>query len=282
MRISGHFRLLSAKGLSCCIGLAVHVVGAVHGQNVITLRDGNSTAEIDPYSQRGVFQWNDSQEDLLDQKWCWYRTGGTVPQQSIDRISTPVVSLYGTREASISYTANNFILTVDYLLTGGPVIGPPGQSPNSDLGESIRIQNTSNRALEFHFFQYTHSDFPAMNWVQLGRNLRGFFNDAFQAAGDGGLTETITTPGAVHGEVDFAPATLYRLNNISGYNLNDNAGPLGPEDVAYAFQWDLNIAPGSSVLLSMDTYRSVLIPEPSAAALLSCGLVLWAVRRFSK
>jgi hypothetical protein len=204
-----------------------------------------------------------------------------VPQQSIDRISAPVVTLYGTREATILYTANNFTLSVDELLTGGAVVGP-GQSPNSDLGESVRIVNTSASTLQFHFFKYSHSDlsgYPSNDSAQLGRNLRGFFNDAFQQSLLCGLTETITTPGARHAEVDFAAATLDRLNSVSGYNLNDNAGPVGPGDVAYAFQWDLNIAPGASALISMDAYVTVVIPEPSGAALIICALVSWALWR---
>lgn len=279
MRRSSHFRLSSAKGFACCIGLVAQLAWTALGQNTVTLTDNNSSVRIDPYSQRGIFDWSAAQQNLLEQRWYWYRLGGAVPQQSIDTISAPVVRTYGTREASIQYTANNFILSVDELLTGGSFV-PPGQSPNSDLGESIRIQNTSNQNLEFHFFRYSHSDLNgySMDSVQLGRNLRGQFNDAFQQSPSGGLTDTLTTPGASHGEAGFSQALLQKLSGLSGYNLNDNAGPLGPGDVAYAFQWDFDIAPGASKLISMDSYLSVIIPEPSRAALLICGLVFFAVR----
>jgi len=250
---------------------------------VVTLTDGNSLAQIDPHSQAGMFNWSVQGLNQLYQQWFWYRVGDATGamQHSIDTISAPVVTLYGTREATILYTANTFTFSVDYLLTGGSVILPPGEIGNPDLGESIRIVNTRASTLAFHLFQYAHcalSGYPSSDSVQLGRNLHGFFNDAFQSDPAAGLTQAITSLGANHGEVDFAPATLGRLNSVNGYNLNDNAGPVGPGDVAYAFQWDLNIAPGASAVISMDTYLMVS-PEPSAPALMVCSLVAWAMRR---
>ena len=262
------------------MGLVVQLASPAQGQ-LVSLSDYASNVQIDPYSQRGVFHWSNSGQNVLDQRWFWYRTAESALQQSIDTISAPVVTLYGTREATILYTANTFTFSVDYLLTGGSVILPPGEIGNPDLGESIRIVNTRASTLAFHLFQYAHcalSGYPSSDSVQLGRNLHGFFNDAFQSDPAAGLTQAITSLGANHGEVDFAPATLGRLNSVNGYNLNDNAGPVGPGDVAYAFQWDLNIAPGASAVISMDTYLMVS-PEPSAPALMVCSLVAWAMRR---
>jgi hypothetical protein len=249
---------------------------------VVTLTDGNSVAQINPSTSDGMFNWSVQGFNQLYQQWFWYRVGDAAGsmQHSIDTISTPVVSLFGTREMSSTYTAQNFTLSIDYLLTGGSFVGP-GQMANSDIAESIRIINTSATTLTFHFFQYSDFDLggPSNDTVQLGRNLRGQFNDAYQQDPSAGLTETVTTPGANHGEVDHWHNTLDRLNGTANYTLNDSAGPVGPGDVTWALEWDLSIAPGASALISKDKYLSVIVPEPSTIAIGGLGLLLFALRR---
>ncbi len=275
--------LRSTKGwIYSAVALAAGALLLVQANaQIITLADNNSTAQIDPTSQNGMFDWSVQGRNQLFQQWFWYRIGSTL-QHSIDTISAPVITTYGTREVTISYTANNFTLSIDYLLSGGSVVGP-GQFANSDIGETIRIVNTSAGALDFHFFQYSDFDLggPGNDTVQLGRNGRGLFNDAYQQDPQAGLTETVTTPGANHGEVDYFANTRNRLNTIAGYNLNDVAGPVGPGDVTWALQWDLNIAAGGSAIISKDKYLSVLVPEPSTFALAGLGIAMWALRRRS-
>src|SRR5215467_13837287 len=189
----------------CAVAVALACFQLTSQAQIVTLTDNNSVAQIDPHSQAGMFNWSVQGFNELYQQWFWYRVGdaaGTM-QHSIDTISAPVVTLYGTREMTSTYTAPNFTLSIDYLLTGGSLVGV-GQTANSDIGESIRIVNTSATTLNFHFFQYSDFDLggPGNDTVQLGRNLRGQFNDAFQSDPLAGLTETVTTPGANHGEVD--------------------------------------------------------------------------------
>lgn len=273
-----NFRSVGRALIAIVAGLAPFVCQA----QIVTLTDGNSMAKIDPYSSAGMFNWSVQGQNQLFQQWFWYRVGdaaGTM-QHSIDTISTPTVTLYGTREMSTTYFAPNFSLSIDYLLTGGAVVGS-GQTANSDIGESIRINNTSATTLVFHFFQYSDFDLggPGNDTVQLGRNLRGQFNDALQTDPTAGLTETVTTPGANHGEVDYFANTRNRLETVANYTLNDNAGPVGPGDVTWALEWDLSIAPGGSALISKDKYLSVIVPEPSVMALGGLGMVLFALQR---
>jgi hypothetical protein len=266
----------------CAVATALACFQLSSQAQIVTLTDGNSLAQIDPHSQAGMFNWSVQGFNQLYQQWFWFRVGdapGSM-QHSIDTIGTPVVSLYGTREMTSTYTAANFTLSIDYLLTGGSFVGP-GQVANSDIGESIRIINTSATTLVFHFFQYSDFDLggPGNDSVQLGRNLRGQFNDAFQQDAIAGLTETVTTPGASHGEVDYFANTRTRLNTIANYTLNDSAGPVGTGDVTWALEWDLTIAPGASALISKDKYLSVVVPEPSALAISGLGLVFLALHR---
>ena len=52
---------------------------------------------------------------------------------------------------------------------------------------------------------------------------------------------------------------------------------VGPGDVTWALQWDFALAPGSTFLISK--IKDVQIPEPSAAVLVSLGLIAFALQQ---
>ena len=123
-------------------------------QAQVTLHDGNSTAVIDPTSQLGMFHWDIQGQNQLQKQWFWFGVGGGSVH-SIDTISAPAVAPIGANEAKITYANSNFNVAVDYLLTGGAVV-PAGQHANADIGEAIKIVNTSGAPLQFHFYQYSY------------------------------------------------------------------------------------------------------------------------------
>jgi hypothetical protein len=280
------FSIAKAGGiavLAVTMGLAIQSTAQIY-----TLTDLNSVASInlnpnDPLRPVGMYDWSVGGQNQLAQQWFWYRVGNAA-ERSIDWISTPAVSLIDNRSISIAYNTTTFGVEINYLLTGGAV-----GSRVSDILETIRIRNFGTTPLDMHFFQY--SDFnlqgsPNNDVVRLGTNLRGLFNEASQhdaglPAGQG-LTETVTTPGANHGELGIGNYTLSRLNDDLPTVLNDGMGAVGPADVTWALQWDLTINPGSSVVISKDKNVYVtVIPEPSTFALLSLGLAAIAFRRRS-
>lgn len=255
---------LSVAALAACPAVAAPVV----------LTHNNSTAIVDPDTNAGMHTWEVDGSDQLFQQWFWYRVGNN-PEDSIDTISAPVTVQPTARHATTTYTAANFILSVDYLLTGGAL-----GTGISDIAETISIQNTTGSTLDFHFFQYTDFDLDVTSGndtVALGTNLAGKFNEAVQVEGIKVLAETVAAPGASRGEVDFYANTLNKLEDGVASNLNNNAGPVGPGDVTWALQWDFTIAPGGTAIISKDKY--LVVPEPASLSLLAMGALLGARRR---
>ncbi len=265
------------SGIRICIACAIVTLGlASASQAAYTLTDGNSSAGIDVESQAGMYDWYIDGVDQMSQQWFWYRVEGDTREWSIDHIGTPSVSTLGTNFVSATYTqANQFSIRVDYLLRGGL----PG-SGASDVAETITINNTSNSALGIHFYQYTDFDLagtPGNDVVQLGKNLQNLFNEALQKDGALNIAETVTGPGANSGEANFYANTLNSLNDTSITNLSGAVGPLGPGDVTWAFQWDLNIPAGGSAIISKD--KNLSVPEPSTVGLMALGVLGLGLRR---
>jgi len=234
-----------------------------------TLTDANSSAMIQPNSQNGMSSWVVDGVNQLNQQWFWYALGNTAPA-SINTIGPAAVTPSGANEITTAYGAAAFNLSVDYTLTGGA----PG-SGVSDMGESIRINNTSAAPLSFRFYEYSDFDLqgvPGPAIVSL-TGPRGAFNDAYQTAGTLALTETVVTPSASFGEANTEGgpgSTLARLNGGLPMHLNDNT--LAAGNVTWAFEWDLTIAPGSTALISKDKYlQTTVTPEPAVWGLLPLG-----------
>jgi len=260
---------------------------AFQAEAQITLTDGNSIAKVDPNSQAGMFYWGVVTsptgliQNQLNKQWFWYGLG-TSPTKSIDTLGAAVITGLNANTVTTTYTdsQNRFNIGITYSLSGGSFA-----SGTADISEQIKINNTSGTVLPFHFFQY--SDFnmggdPSGDTGVLSKN--GFtlrFNQADQVDG-ANLSEVVITPNANHGEVDTVPNTLNKLNGPYFGSLDDTK-TTATGDVAWAFQWDVNINAGSSFLISKDKHLDVgVVPEPSTLALISSGLIVLALHRRRK
>ncbi len=244
-------------------------VSAVTAQaQIVTLIDGTSTAQIDAGSQAGMFNWFVNSHDYLAQQWFWYRIGDTGPESALNTLSAPSVLQPVANQVSLSYANAGLSVEADYLLSG--------QTAGAKMNETITINNTTTNSLPLHFFQYANFDLGSADTVQLGLS-GGKFNYALQTSGSLLLSETVVTPGANHGEAALFPVTLNKLYDALPTTLSDAAGPVGPGDVTWAFQWDLDIPAGSSVIISK--IKTLEVPEPAALSLLVLSLGALALRR---
>src|SRR6266566_3917483 len=183
----------------CSVTIALALCSQIpQAQAIENLVNNNSTAQIDPNSQSGMFNWFVDGQNQLTQQWFWYRIGALGGESSINTISAPVITRPDAKTAYITYTGNGFSVEVDYVLTG--LTAGSGQA---DIRESIRVHNSLDSTLAFHFFQYSDFDLGSTTGndiVQLGKDNGGKFNEALQTDGTQFLSETGVTPGADHGE----------------------------------------------------------------------------------
>lgn len=269
---------LRRLSLQTCLVSAVLLAATTAGFAVpATLVDGNSSAVIDASSQSGMSSWLVDGINQMHQQWFWYGIG-TGQEFSIDTISAPVVTQSSANFLTTTYANSSLSVRVDYTLTGGTL-----GSGNSSIRESLTIVNTSAAAYTLHFFQYSDYDLngtPFGDTVTLGKNVAGLWNEAVQTKGNIVLTENNVAPGATHGEAGAVPGILNRLNNSTETTLLDFAGPVGPTNACWAFQWDATLDPGATLVISKNKFIQV-VPEPAAAALLFFGLagLAWRARR---
>jgi hypothetical protein len=243
----------------------------------LVLQDGNSSADFSLNTQAGQHSWVVDGVNHMYQQWFWYRAGSDQFERSLDSLAIVGVQVTDTNPfvdprpdtLDALYRDPRFDTELNVSLRGGT----PG-SNRSDIGEQIRITNTTGGFLPFHFFQYVDLDLNGTIPDTQVRITGG--NTAVQSDGAFAVSESVVTPMPSHYEVNFYANTLTSLNDGLPTTLNDNPGPLGPGDLTWAFQWDFNLAPGQSVLISKD---KSIVPAPASAALLAIGGLAAARRR---
>lgn len=246
----------------------------------VTLTHNNSQFTIDPAAAEGASVWSlDQIDQLYIQQW-YYKLSPTGPVYAIGSLGTPAqetftVPLGGGEGLVTTYTTSGFKVSISYTLRGGAP-----ESGSSDISEQFSIVNTSNQSLYFSLFEY--SDFDLMPNVTDDRGMFTDSNTVEQWDGQHLVRESVVrTP--THYEIGHYKEVSA---DMFGGNLHDSVcdEAVGPTDLAWAFQWDMNIAAGNSVDFSKDkAFSANSVPEPISVLLGVMGLAtVSGFRRFRK
>jgi hypothetical protein len=275
-------KMLKIAGLAAIIGLTGVAVA-----NAFTLTSGNTVVTYDPDTQAGMSSWTVDGVNQLAKQWFWYRVGATGGESALNTLShTTTTGTFGGAALveSVFTSPGNFSITITYTIKGGTV-----GSKKSDIAEVISIENLSGSALPIHFFQY--SDFDLGGTANNDSGWMANPNTIDQSDLSTALSETVATPGANEYQVGIGTAAglMASLNDALPTTLSDTpligiANKIGPTNVAWAFQWDFNIAGNDSALISKDKQISPTPDVGSTLALLGAALtgLAFVGRRFGR
>jgi len=261
------FAWLIAGGVACQILSFALPVSAV----VNTLTDGNASTVIDLSSPAGMTSWTIDGTNVLHQQSFFYRTNPGGVGSSISPLSLTQLL---PNSLSATFAGVGFNVTTVYTLIGGAA-----GSGTADISEQIKVQNTTAAPLVFNFFQF--ANFVGDGTVELGKNSRGFINEAFIS---GGLvvTENLDTgisPGADNGAVGVSTTILGDITGTPGYTpLSPLTGP-----GAWVLEWERTIGANGSLIISKDLNAAqvTVSPEPPAWSLVSIGLIAFgAIKQY--
>lgn len=244
-----------------------------------TLVDRNSTALFETQEQAGQYAWFVDGVNHLSKQWFWYRAGSMSREMSIDTLQQVGAYVTDTNPFTDSRGDTLAVLYMDQAQSfqvelGLRLRGGAEGSGAADLGEQISIRNLGSTPLAFSFYQYVDFNlngnpygdvtaFPADNTVV-----------QFKPGGSY-VAETVITPRSSHHETHLVPITLDRLDDDLVTVLDDSNGA-GYGDVAWAFEWDVVIAPGGEFLISKDKQ---IVPDAATLSLLGLGGVTMIRRR---
>lgn len=249
------------------MAVLVMVVGTAPPAGAYTVTDLNSVFSV---GAAGADGWSvDGINQLFNQSF-WWRVGSTGGQGLLSGLGTSGSA--SGHNINLTYTNPNvFRAEVQYSLFGGA-----SGSHQSDVSEVIRLTNLmpTGGSLDMHFYQY--SDFD-LNGTPNNDNLRFSADHQVVTQWESGafLSETVHTPPASHYEGGIYPTLYNNLTGASPYILSDSplAGNVISGDCDWAYEWDLNIAPNSTFIISKDKGIRADVPEPGTLLLFGTAMV---------
>jgi len=252
--------------------LAICAAAGVATAQPIVLEDFNSQTVFDLTGGNQISWTMDGQSQLFNQRF-FFRTAAMADEAAVDSLPLTGVQVSDT---NFFDDARNDTISARYNAGGGLEFrttytvrgGLPG-SGTSDLAETIRITN-SGAPVALSFFQYVDFDLGGTSGGDFGQILNGRTVRQADSLGTFVVNETVVTPAPDRFDLATFPGIAGLFFDGLPSNLGNNAGPIGPTDVTWAFQWDIVLNTGDTFTISKDKLLAT-VPAPSSAAVL--GLI---------
>lgn len=254
----------STRGWVTIVFLATATTATGSGSLVLT--SGNSSALVDADYGMGIYSWNVEGIEHLTQSWFWYRLGPSGGQTSINMLSRQPITQPDANTASVRYTAADIEVTLGLELQGGP-----DGSNTSALAQAVTVRNPGQTSIDVHLFQYIDLDVDE-SYSANAVTLTG--TRAVQSGPQGTVIATQFVPAASRWQVAAYPDVLDLLTGGEPVTLNNCGGPV-TGDLAFALQWDLQLAPGAAARIDATS----IIPDPATHVLLACLVMHLALTR---
>jgi hypothetical protein len=254
----------------CVVAAAIMPISRAQTFN---LSDLNTSATVNANSGSGLADWSILGSDQVFTNTYLWRLGSSGTASFLQNLTLTGSSQLSPQQLKLTYTNLGVGFTVDvfYQLTGGTEF--------FDLAEVVRVTNTSQSNLQFSLFQY--NDFNLRTSPDNDVVVRT--NSSTMDQGDGDLAVHYVVTGAtpIPKFSQLGNPFLSTLTTTPGYNLDtamgNGIGQSASGDVAYAFQWDQTLGPGTNFTIS--TNKVATAPEPASMFALAMGAVGLAARR---
>lgn len=235
------------------------------------LNDQNSSALVS--AGNGVQGWwVDGTNHLNNINW-FFRVGSTGGELPLGALGG-TLSLYGDQLAVCDYSNPGlFDARVSWLLTGGAE-----GSGTSDLAATLRLTNTSQAPLSIQLFQCSDFDLNGSTADDYGKLVNNNVItqwDSITTVSESVISQQIAPSGWYLGPA----STLWGWMNDELPTTLPNAPAVGtqvgPDNLAWAFQWAFDIPAGGmvTVIISKDILIHSTVPEPTSMLTLGTGLV---------
>jgi hypothetical protein len=246
-----------------CVAISQAAINLTHNGSVVNIDETTST----------VNNWFVGGIDNVFAHSYYFRVGDGSAASLVSTLGAPSVTLFGTRGAEVKYQSASLRITLNYFLTAA--------GGTADLAETALVENLTGSAQAVRLFQYNDYDMNGTSGNDVGERL----NSSTIKVTDG----AVSTINAIEGgapipdftEIALWPNTRNNITGTAGYNLDTAAGSgIGQTvngDIAYAFQWNKNLAGGGSFIVSTDKITAV--PEPASMVALGLGAVALLRRR---
>jgi hypothetical protein len=264
--------LVAALAMVCVAALAPAPAHADTYPFPITLTSGNSTIGVEPTV--GLYSWTVGGNTCMWGEYLYYQLEG---MQKPANIGTLALNNYYISPFNDSVTLeyrldDTFSIQTFYRLVGGTGV-------KADLTEQITITNlmTGCSITGLNFFE--HADFDLTPVIDGHGSDMGYIAEsngnitaAWQYYGSIAVSETTINLPPTEWEMGYAPTVSVDVQNGTLQDDPTLNSIIGPDDLAWAFSWTLNLGPGESEFFSKDK-RLTTVPIPASALLLGSGLL---------